>query len=55
VLRRERDPAQDDRVGTIARRPQLDGWNRDAQHLGHLGMRERGADAAPDTAAEGQP
>jgi len=50
---RERDPTQDDRVGLVAQRSKIDPGYPDAQHLGHLGMRERGADTAANAAPKG--
>ena len=55
VLGDERDAAQDDGFGVRAQGPQLDPGDHGADHLGHLGLREGGADAAADPAAEGQP
>lgn len=55
VLGGQRDAAQDDRVGSIAGWLELHAGRDHAQQLGHLGLGERRADAAPDPAAEGQP
>jgi hypothetical protein len=53
VLWRERDPSQNYRVRLITDGPKLDARYGDAQHLGHLGMGKRRADAAPYATAEG--
>jgi hypothetical protein len=55
VSRRERDPPQYDRVGPVADETQVDGGDCDPQHLGHLRLRERGAEATADAAAERDP
>ena len=55
MLGRERDPAKNDRVGAIAQRSKLNCRDCDAQHLGHLGVCERGADTTSNPTAEGEP
>ena len=49
----ERDPAQHHRVGRRADGGEVHPREHYAQHLGHLRLRERRADAAPDPAPNG--
>ncbi len=55
VLRRHRDPAEDDGVGLRSHQTQVDVPGDDADHLRHLGLGECGTDAAADAAAERKP
>src|SRR3712207_8891211 len=48
----ERDPAQHHGIRLVPNRRQLGPREHDLQHLGHLGLRERRADAAADPAAD---
>src|SRR5262249_49489487 len=55
IFGRQRDPAQDHWIRALVDGCEVDARYHGAQDLGHLGVSQRGADAAPDPAPEGQP
>ncbi len=55
MARRQCDSAQYDRVADGLDGAELEALDHATDHLRHLGLRQRGSDAAPDAAAEGKP